>query len=283
MRILSLRNCLQLDKVDRKYYVSAGDKNPATGKPYAINPASGNWDDNYFAKTYGGGSSNPGGSLTDYLTQQKSAQQALLDQQQQKETNFMSRYNAAEAALPKASDVYSKLSTQLGIDPLRNAATALETTAANLPDTAQQRAQRFGLSGSQMSEYLATQGGLLAPTLTAAEKALGAREGDLNTLLSAQMNQNQQSLDPYKTEATFISDAAARATSLFSQQDQNTFTALLDKIKNDQAVSAAEVQQANDLAKKQQDYQNQVSLNKQFGSGVPYPGSYSGQPTSPWG
>ena len=38
------------------------DINPTTGKALAINPSTGNWDDNYFAKTYGGGSSSSGSS-----------------------------------------------------------------------------------------------------------------------------------------------------------------------------------------------------------------------------
>jgi len=37
--------------------VAPTDINPATGKAYAVNPSSGVWDDNYFAKTYSSGSS----------------------------------------------------------------------------------------------------------------------------------------------------------------------------------------------------------------------------------
>lgn len=47
-----------------------GDINPATGKPYAVNPSTGQWDDNYWANVvepqlrskYGGGNSGGGGS-----------------------------------------------------------------------------------------------------------------------------------------------------------------------------------------------------------------------------
>jgi len=42
--------------------VSASDINPATGKAFAINPQSGVWDDNFFAKNFGGASSSSGGS-----------------------------------------------------------------------------------------------------------------------------------------------------------------------------------------------------------------------------
>ncbi len=35
--------------------IKPGDINPQTGKAYAVNPATGNWDDNYFASTFSGG------------------------------------------------------------------------------------------------------------------------------------------------------------------------------------------------------------------------------------
>ena len=50
MQILYFRDCLGLDPIDRKYYVSKTDINPATGKAYAVNPSSGVWDDNYWAQ-----------------------------------------------------------------------------------------------------------------------------------------------------------------------------------------------------------------------------------------
>lgn len=55
-RALFYNICVGNYKVDRNCHISAGDTNPATGKPYAINPASGNWDDNYFATHFGGAS-----------------------------------------------------------------------------------------------------------------------------------------------------------------------------------------------------------------------------------
>ena len=53
------------------------DINPATGKQYAVNPATGHWDDSYWAEVvepklksqYGGGSSGGGGTSEEYIKQ----------------------------------------------------------------------------------------------------------------------------------------------------------------------------------------------------------------------
>jgi len=66
------------------------DINPTTGKALAINPQTGNWDDNYFAKTYGGGSSSSGGGVgstsglnaTGLLDQAKQVNQFYKEQNQ---------------------------------------------------------------------------------------------------------------------------------------------------------------------------------------------------------
>src|SRR3990167_9463241 len=50
----------------RLRYVSGGDINPQTGRPYAVNPSSGVWDDNYFAQNFGdrGGGGGGGGGFS---------------------------------------------------------------------------------------------------------------------------------------------------------------------------------------------------------------------------
>src|SRR5436190_22792065 len=65
-KALFLSDCIPLQKVDRKYYVSKTDINPATGKAYAVNPSTGNFDDNYWANVVepslrGGGGGGDGG------------------------------------------------------------------------------------------------------------------------------------------------------------------------------------------------------------------------------
>lgn len=56
------------------------DINPTTGKAYAINPATGNWDDNFFAQNYGGGGGGGGEFPTwsfNYEQEQKAAFEKL--------------------------------------------------------------------------------------------------------------------------------------------------------------------------------------------------------------
>lgn len=277
-------DCVGLSKVDRKCYVSKTDINPATGKMYAVNPATGAWDDNYWAQNESkwnppssssstSSSSNSGfGDMTNFLQQQQAAQDKLLSDQSAKESDFLNRFNTAITGLPKASDIYSSLSDKLGITPLQTAATNLETTLSNLPDTSLQRAQRFGLNAAQMQEYQAGEASRLAPTVTAAENALGARQGQLSDLMSASLEQNNQTLLPFQTEANFISDAAARATSLYTTENQNEFQSIITKIQNNQALTLEEAKKAATLAEQEQQYNNQLDLYSKYPTltNVPY-------------
>src|SRR3990167_9127175 len=50
MLTLDLKTCLGLEKPDKYYHLEKSTINPATGRAYAINPATGNWDDTYFSE-----------------------------------------------------------------------------------------------------------------------------------------------------------------------------------------------------------------------------------------
>lgn len=109
MRYLSLRDCFGLNKVDRLYHVSAGEINPATNRAYAINPGSGNWDDNYFARTYGNNPANNYGNP---------GATASFEQLAQKQLDFQRQANkpaidAIRASIPTTEAAYAQRQTSL--------------------------------------------------------------------------------------------------------------------------------------------------------------------------
>ena len=82
----------------------ATDINPSTGKQYAVNPQSGVWDDNYFAKTYGGASSSGnGGSQEDVI------KRAIQMQQEANKPAVQS----LEASIPEIQKNYQNQQQQL--------------------------------------------------------------------------------------------------------------------------------------------------------------------------
>lgn len=91
--------------------VSASDINPSTGKAYAINPSSGNWDDNYFSKNFGGASSGGSSGGNDI---------ASLAQQQMKMYQEANKpvVQSLEAQIPTIGQKYAQtgqyLQTQVG-------------------------------------------------------------------------------------------------------------------------------------------------------------------------
>lgn len=94
MQYLNLKDCLGLDRIDRRCFVTAGEINPKTGKAYAINPASGNWDDNYFAQTYGNNAANNYGNPGSVMTPEQYAQQTIKAAQAVRDFNIQSNQPA---------------------------------------------------------------------------------------------------------------------------------------------------------------------------------------------
>jgi len=95
------------------------DINPTTGKALAINPSTGNWDDNYFAKTYGGGSSSSGSSgSTSGLNTSNLLDQAKQVNQFYKEQNqpVIAATEATKAPLAKRySDLLASIKGNQGV------------------------------------------------------------------------------------------------------------------------------------------------------------------------
>lgn len=136
MRVLSLRDCLGLNRPDRKYYVSGQDINPATGKQYAINPASGVWDDNYFAANFGNkGGGNSGGSRLDFV-------KGLTDNLLNTDAANASKVNDARGALidyyknlPKSVDTFKNLNEEYGVTAQQKLVDSLTKDVMQQQDT----------------------------------------------------------------------------------------------------------------------------------------------------
>lgn len=116
-RIKGIQHSNDTSMPTRLYFVSGQDINPATGKAYAINPSSGNWDDNYFAQNFGG----------EYQRQHGGRQYGEDDysffnrqQQEQAKQIIEPAVKSLEAGIPELKQAYQTRQTELAAekDPL---------------------------------------------------------------------------------------------------------------------------------------------------------------------
>jgi hypothetical protein len=104
---------------------SKSDINPATGKAYAVNPSTGNWDDNYWANTVepalksanGGASGNYGDIAAQALELQRKANEPVVQSLQASLPEISAKYQTERTRLqdsqPSLEQRYDNLITEI--------------------------------------------------------------------------------------------------------------------------------------------------------------------------
>ena len=107
---LSYKDCTGIDKVDRYCYLDKAAINPATGKSWATNPATGNWDDTYFSEVVEPAYKKANPNVADLAAEQN----ALRTQAIQPAVNSLT------ASKPEITNTFDTRGSQLGAekDPL---------------------------------------------------------------------------------------------------------------------------------------------------------------------
>jgi len=201
----------------------------------------------------------------EYNTQQalnkvKSDQAALVASQAAKEQDFLGRYKTGITGASTA------LKNELGIEGLRaNALQAGETAAgvqgqlSAITPTQQTVAKQVGISAPRLTQRIAQKTSELSPALSAASSALSTSNAALESGQSAYSTGMSEALLPYTTEASMLSDSLAREATGYNTVIQSELDTLLEKIKQQGTLDLAEIQKAQALAEKEQEYLNQRS------------------------
>lgn len=117
MLFLDYKSCTGIEKPDRNLHISAGDINPATGKAYAINPATNNWDDTYFGNVAEPAYKAANPSLNDFTGQATDLRNAAI-------APALASLNASK---PEVGSAFDTRGSQLGAEkqPLMDRYSAL--------------------------------------------------------------------------------------------------------------------------------------------------------------
>jgi len=195
--------------------------------------------------------------------------------------DFMGRYQGAVAGQASMSDVWDRISQETGLQEtgqyysgLRNSASQLQQTAEQMPDQVAGETRGYDVNAGQLQRLQQQRQGEIYKQLTPVAREAGQAGSQYQTLLSqagAQMSaeqyQQEKELQPYATEASLMNSAMARQLSYYTVDKQQQTSMLLQKLQSENGLAQNELDQLNQLALLEQQFENQkqyLDYSQQF-------------------
>jgi len=201
--------------------------------------------------------------LTDTTNRQRASTQTLLANQGAQTSDYLKRYTDFIGGQEGASAMAKRIGEELGIPTLQANATMLRNTMTNLPTTYSKAMTGFDVNQNQLNRVIGQKSSELAPALTTAENSLQTAQGNLNTRMGYEQYDQTRQEKPYAMEKDILSERQARETTLFSQDNENELTALINKINAGVTLSEGEKNRANQLAIAEKTYQLELKKLEQ--------------------
>ena len=221
----------------------------------------------------GGGSSSSsgGGGFADIIRQQQQQQESLLKRQQQerarqeaearaREQAFLGRYTDTINSQESLSAMNARIAQELGLDQMRDVTSQMSSTIRNLPQQIQDETRGAFVNASQLEGRQRQEMNKLTPAYQDALAAQGETEARLAEQLQLGAADQQRQLRPLELEGQILSDQIARETTGFNIDRQNELDALMSRLANQQQLTMAEWQRANQLADMETQFQQQKEL-----------------------
>lgn len=198
----------------------------------------------------------------------------LLNQQQNTSQGLFNQYTAASNAQPKLTDILNTAQNQAGLGALQGNINLFNTQASgvkglidNLNTDTQARTAGTNANQAYLDRMRAVEGGSLNTQLSRLTTGMGdaanayttASQGIGQQLTAAQADQ-ATALHPLELQINSLSDQFARQLTGYTTTAQQQLDTLMSKLNNQQQLNNQEWQQAADLAKQEQSFQQQRSL-----------------------
>jgi len=188
---------------------------------------------------------------------------AFTASQKAREDEFLNRFRTS---IPEAR---TAIETELGLPGLRSDVLTAGETARNVQNqfgaiapTQQTVAKQVGISAPRLQQRISSKTAELAPALSAASSGLSGANEALTSGLTTYGTRMGETMKPFETEATVLSESLAREFTGFTNQMKNELDITLEKLKQQGTLDLAEIQKATALAEKEQEYENQrATLN----------------------
>lgn len=253
--------------------------NPDTGKAYAVNPATGNWDDNYFASNFGGSSGGGGGGtprldfvkgLTDTFKTENAALQGKVDTAR---TGLIDYYKGLEDPTTR----FNRIAGEQGLTEQQNLVNSLTKNVMQNQDLVEAiepsvnaRSGDFFVNDAQRTAIIARERAPIEQNLTKllrskeyAEIGLQGKQQFVSQLLQLAQQGDEQKARPLQLGVDYSTADRDAAREIFSNiilpSQSGAFTSDQDAA---DAVRAAEAQRQFQIAEAEKERSFQKSRDE---------------------
>ena len=248
------------------------DINPSTGQAYAVNPATGQWDDNYWATVvepqFNRGRTTTSAPVFDYegiirrQDEQRKAEQERLNKEQE---GLFSQFQTKSLAQPTLESEYGRVKAETGIteeekkiDVFKSRIGELTTGLNELDQAIKERTAGQFVSEAQRARLVATEKGTIGTELARTAEAYkpvfeqyGRKLGEVGTKLGFVREQQAKELTPLEMRINAFSSRYATDMTGFTAAKKSELDVVLAKIARDQQLSDYELAKADQLAKEE--------------------------------
>jgi len=206
---------------------------------------------NKYGTGVGSFASNIGAKTNDFYARQKTGM-----------NDFVNRFSGAIKGQDKLGDMYSRIGKELNLPALYQGANEVNTQMANLPGTYNSATRGFDVNANQLNRIVSTKQAALAPAQESANLALANAQGELNTRIGFEQEQQAKELAPYQTEQQMLADYYARESTGFTQANGQELDGYIQKLNAGVTLSEGEKQRANQLAQAELSYKAAIETAK---------------------
>jgi hypothetical protein len=193
-------------------------------------------------------------ALTNLTTQQRAGTQNFLAGQNTTSADYLKRYTDFINSQEGSQAAATRIGSELGIPTLQANATMLRNTLTNLPSTYSAATTGREVNANQLSRIIGQKSSELSPLVQTAETSLAGAQGNLATRLGYLSNDQARQLLPYGAEKDLLSERQAREVSLYTADNQNELSSLINKLSMGITLSEGEKNRAQQLAVQEQSY-----------------------------
>lgn len=205
----------------------------------------------------------------------------LAEEHEGKINDFIGRWDSAIKNQPTMQDVWNRVAQERGLEGKRDVFTGLmgqvgsvQQQLEDAPEQVAGETRGYDVNAAQQARLQQARQGELAKTLSPLARAAETAGTGYNLALaeagqqiSAEQYQQEKELQPYLTEAQLLDSALARQVTMYTTDMQNQTNILLQKLQNQGALDAQEMDRLNELAKLEREYElarNQFDYERKF-------------------
>jgi len=256
--------------------VQKSDINPSTGQAYAVNPASGVWDDTYWSEvvepSLGGGSGSSRNTPLDLSSIPSSL--GFAKELATSEDLYLKALTERMGQREQPLSIYSRLEEEANMPEMRASSKALSQEVSSLedairsvgPNVAARTRESMVTEAQRQGMVLAGQEPLqekLARTATALSRIGGqisSAEQGIGTKVGLALEGQKMDLEPYQLRfATFV-DRNARYLSAFTSDKQTELERLIMNWQRGNTVSDQDWARMNELADNENEYIKRLKI-----------------------